>query len=111
MSIVFDKLQQYWWSLTDDNCIDIPLTTVNQLNMLGESPIHIAAWRGSAEDVEWLIKNGANVNALGDLGMTPLHYAYMARKPETIKVLLEAGANPSLRCERGLLPAETQTAE
>lgn len=106
--MIFERLQPFWWSLTDDDCIDIPLSEVNQLNMLGERPIHIAAWRGSAEDVKWLIEHGADVNAVGDLGMTPLHYAYMGRKPENVLTLLHAGANPSIRCDHGLLPAETR---
>jgi uncharacterized protein len=107
MSLVLKKLEQFWWHITDDNCIDVPLTTVSQENMLGEKPIHIAAWRGDEDDLSWLIENGADVNSVGDLGMTPLHYAYLGRKPANVAILLHAGADPSRRCDRGLLPRDT----
>lgn len=108
MSMTFERLQPFWWGLTDDDCIDIPLSEVNQINILGERPIHIAAWRGNAEDVQWLIENGADVNAIGDLGMTPLHYAYMGGNMLNVMTLLQAGADPNIRCDHGLLPAETR---
>jgi len=100
------NLQQYWWSATDDLGDPIPLTEVNQLNLLGEAPIHIAAWKGSAEDIHWLLVHGANIHQRGDFEMTPLHYAYMGGKPENIEALLAAGADSTLRCDRGLLPNE-----
>jgi ankyrin repeat protein len=108
MSMVLERLREYWWCLTDDNCLDIPLTEVNQLNILGEQPVHIAAWRSAPRDLQWLIDNGADINSIGDLGMTPLHYAYMGHKPENVKLLLYAGADPNIRCDRGLLPNESE---
>jgi len=104
MSLVLKRLQQYWWCLMDDDCLDIPLTEVNQLNIFGESPIHIAAWKGCPEDIQWLLDNGANINQPGEFGMTPLHYAYMGGKRGNIEALLNAGADPTLRCDYGLLP-------
>lgn len=106
MSIVLKKIEEFWHHLTDDNCLDIPLIDVNQLNVLGEQPIHIAAWKCGPEEIEWLVKNGADVNSLGDFGMTPLHYAYMGRKLENVATLLRAGANAGIRCDRGLLPGD-----
>jgi len=104
------KLEQYWWSALDEAGDYIPLTEVNQLNALGESPIHIAAWKGSAEDVRCLLAHGADINQRGDFQMTPLHYAYMGGKRENIEALLSAGADPKLRCDRGLLPHEGRPA-
>jgi uncharacterized protein len=100
---VLEKLREHWWCQTDDLGYDIPLTTVNQVNVLGEAPIHIAARYGSADDVLWLLENGANVNQRGDFDMTPLHYAYMGGNRETIECLLRQGADPNLRCDRGLV--------
>jgi ankyrin repeat protein len=105
---VLEKLQQYWWCLMDEDCLDIPLTDVNQLNALGESPIHIAAWKGDKEDILWLLDNGANINQRGEYGMTPLHYAYMGGKKENIEALLNIGADSTIRCDRGLLPNESR---
>ena len=106
MSIVLENLRKHWLCALDDDALDIPLTDVNQVNELGESPIHIAAWKGRPEDVRWLLENGADINQKGDFGMTPLHYAYMGGKRENIEILLNAGADPSLRCEAGLLPQD-----
>lgn len=106
MSVVIEELRKHWLCTTDENCIDIPLTDVNQLNLLGEQPIHIAAWKCGSEEILWLLGNGANINSVGDFGMTPLHYAYMGRKPENVQVLLAAGATTTIRCERGLRPGE-----
>lgn len=90
----------------DEDGHDIPLSEVNQLNALGEAPIHIAAWKCSAEDVRWLLENGADINQRGEYGMTPLHYAYMGQRTENVQVLLSAGADSTLRCDRGLLPQD-----
>ena len=100
------RLREHWWCALDDRGHDIPLVSANQANALGESPIHIAAWKGSPEDLMWLIENGADISQRGDFDMTPLHYAYMGHKPENIKVLLNSGANPEAQCDRGLRPAE-----
>ncbi|MNY07373.1 Ankyrin repeats (3 copies) [compost metagenome] len=106
--LVFDKLRQYWWASVDDEGYDIPLTQVDQMNAIGERPIHIAAWKGDVEDVVWLLQNGADVNQRGDFLMTPLHYAYMGKKNENVKVLLKFGADELARCDRGLFPYECQ---
>ena len=103
---VLERLREHWWCQTDALGYDIPLTEVDQLNALGEAPIHIAARYGSAADIYWLLANGAYVNQRGDFEMTPLHYAYMGGKRENIEALLSAGANPTLRCDRGLFPSE-----
>jgi uncharacterized protein len=106
MSVILNKLEQYWWNIVDDDGLDIPLTDVNQTNVLGECPIHIASWKGDPEDIRWLLDNGADINQRGDFGMTPLHYAYMGGKEKNIQTLLNAGADPQARCDRGLLPHE-----
>ncbi len=95
----------------DDDCLDIPLTGINQLNIFGEAPIHIAAWKGTASDVQWLLENGADINQVGEFGMTPLHYAYMGRRAEIIELLLNAGANENALCDRGLRPQDGRTVE
>jgi Ankyrin repeats (many copies) len=100
------RLREHWWCALDDIGHHVPLVAVNQVNALGEAPIHIAAWKGSPADVTWLIENGADISRRGDFGMTPLHYAYMGQQQENTKVLLEAGADPEARCDRGLRPAD-----
>ncbi|QIL80983.1 hypothetical protein G7047_14575 [Diaphorobacter sp. HDW4A] len=100
------KLEQYWWPLTDDNGLDIPLTEITQKNVFGEMPIHIAAWKGTPEDITSLISGGANIEEIGEYGMTPLHYAYMGKKTANVELLIELGANRLAKCEMGLMPHE-----
>lgn len=107
--LVLEKLRQHWWAELDEDGCEIPLTDVNQMNVIGEYPIHIAAWKGDPEDVLWLLENGANINQLGDFSMTPLHYAYMAKNHRVIEVLISSGANRFARCDRGLLPHESRS--
>ena len=92
--------------MVDENGVDIPLTDVNQLNAFDESPVHIAAWRGTPEDILWLLENGANINQRGDFGMSPLHYAYIGKNQKNIETLLKAGADRNAKCDLGLLPHE-----
>jgi ankyrin repeat protein len=108
MPVVLENIQKHWFAVVDEDGYDIPLTDINQLNVFGESPIHIAAWKGSADDVLWLLKNGADINQRGEFSMTPLHYAYMGGKQENIEVLINAGADQNLRCDRGLLPGDAR---
>ena len=103
---VLERLREHWWCQIDDLGHDIPLTQVNQLNALGEAPIHIASRNGSADDIRALLTNGADINQRGDFGMTPLHYAYMGGQQANIEALLSAGVDPTLRCDRGLLPQD-----
>jgi ankyrin repeat protein len=110
VSLVLERLRQFWWCEVDEEGLDIPLTDVNQLNIFGESPIHLAASKGQPEDIVWLVENGADVNRPGDFGMTPLHYAYMSEKQNNILTLLHCGADPNLPCEAGLLPHEGRDA-
>lgn len=108
---VFERLAEHWRHVMDDDANDIPLTRVDQLNSFGEAPIHVAAWHGTATDLESLLALGAEVNQISAFGMTPLHYAYIGGKTENIEVLLKAGANPSARTRMGLLAAGGSTAE
>ena len=101
-----EKLRKYWWAAVDEEGRDIPLESVNQKNALDESPIHIAAWKGDASDIQWLFDRGANINECGDFNMTPLHYAYMGEKENNIQLLLSLGADPFAKCDRGLMPHE-----
>lgn len=106
---VLSKLQRHWWPEVDESGHDVPLVSVNQRNVFGERPIHVAAWKGDPEDISWLLENGAEINQLGEFQMTPLHYAYMRGKLDNVEILIERGANRFARCDRGLLPNETRT--
>lgn len=108
---VLANLEPHWWCVVDERGHDVPLTRLDQLNSFGEAPIHIAAWKGTVPDIQWLLENGASLEQRGEHGMTPLHYAYVGGRQENIDALLQAGADRTARTEMGLLPAGGVTAE
>lgn len=55
------------------------------------TPLHIAAWNGRKEIVEFLLANGADVNAKGGEGETPLGMAVACGKIDVAKILHQHG--------------------
>ena len=108
---ILASLEPHWLCVVDERGHDVPLRLIDQLNSIGESPIHIAAWKGTAADLRWLLENGADLEQRGKQEMTPLHYAYVGGKQENIAALLVAGANRTAKSEMGLLPAGGATAD
>jgi ankyrin repeat protein len=53
------------------------LKVVEQIGAFGSHVIHLASFANHSEDIEILVRAGANVNAIGDLGLRPLHYAVL----------------------------------
>lgn len=68
----------------------------------GWYPLHTAAYDGSAELIDLLVKQGAKINAKGDFqGWTPLHMAVEGRNAEGVKTLLALGADRSIKDASG----------
>ena len=84
----------------------VELTDVNQRGSCEDALLHLASFRGEAEDVKVLLANGADVNIKGDLGFTPLHNAAMRNEVKVINILLASGANPYIVCEDGRTPLQ-----
>jgi len=61
------------------------------------APIHDLCKRGNSEDLEKLIKSGANVNARNEQGETPLYIAVSDNSVTKIELLLSNGANVNLQ--------------
>ena len=71
----------------------------------GNTPLHYAAYGGSAEAVKLLLEAGADPNAREEfLRNTPLHWAADKGYAEVVKLLLEAGADPNARNTNGATP-------
>jgi len=79
--------------------LGLQLKHANQPGAVDDTPLHIAARKGEAEDVAILVANGADVNQKGDIGNTPLHQAAMRGHVSVIKQLLSLGANPRVMNE------------
>ncbi len=76
--------------------IGIELTDPNQEGAVDDTPLHIAARKGSIEDIGVLLEHGADINKKGDLGNTPLHFAALAGRKQIALFLLSRGANKKL---------------
>ena len=78
-----------------------PLTKVDEANAQGETPLMIAAIRGSLPAVQALVKRGAAVNRPG---WTPLHYACSGPDNGVAAFLIAQGADLNARSENGTTP-------
>lgn len=85
---------------------ELRLEHVNQAGNFGNCPIHVAAVRGSIEELEALIAGGANVNAAGELGNRPLHEAVGQGHRRAIEILLNAGATADAKNDEGKTPRD-----
>jgi len=70
------------------------------------TPLHLAALRGSAEEVERLLNSGADPNVRDVFGRTPLHYASARNHKAAAELLLKHGADPNARDEDGETPLD-----
>jgi len=84
-----------------DGLLASPLTDVNEANVQGETPLMIAAIRGSLPAAQALVKRGAIINRSG---WTPLHYACSGPDNGVAAFLIAQGAEINARSENGTTP-------
>ena len=77
---------------------------VNSLDESGQTPLHLAADRGSVDCVTLLLEAGANVLAADSDGFTALHVAVIANQVDVCRVLLKHGADPTQEDNDGETP-------
>jgi ankyrin repeat protein len=66
-----------------------------------ETPIIIAAYKGSRNILEYLTKKGANINYQDKNGKTPLMYAAINGWVDNVKILLKYNADVNLKSNEG----------
>ena len=71
----------------------VDLTSANSSGPGGDTPLHLACYRGSLEDAALLLDAGADVNAVGDMKRRPIHEAIAYGPIELVRLLLERGAS------------------
>lgn len=69
---------------------------LTQTDRYGNYPLHLAAYKGHTEIVQFLILQGADVNVRNDFGGTPLLVASYAGETGVVKVLIASGADTNL---------------
>ena len=67
---------------------------VNERVVFKETPLHVAATKGSHPIAALLIEHGADVDAKDYQQATPLHHAAGVAALKVVELLLEHGANP-----------------
>lgn len=65
---------------------------VDVADVVGDTPLHLAAKKGLVPVLAALIANGASVNVASTKGNTPLHYATYDGLVAIIEVLVAEGA-------------------
>ncbi|GFS02185.1 ankyrin repeat and SOCS box protein 1-like [Elysia marginata] len=70
------------------------LSTLNQRNRLGCTPVRLAATGGHETCLNLLIKAGADVHVVDVKGQTPLFVAVKNRRLQCARLLLQSGACP-----------------
>lgn len=84
-----------------DSLLASPLTKFDEPNAQGETPLMIAAIKGSLPAVQALVKRGAAINREG---WTPLHYACSGPDNGVAAWLIAHGAQINARSENGTTP-------
>lgn len=75
-------------------------------NADGQTALHLACRRGSAELVQAILEyRQANVDVLDKDGDPPLVFALAAGSPECVRALIEKGANVRSRLREGFGPS------
>ena len=64
---------------------------INAIANDGETPLHVAAWKGNTEAAMVLIRHGAEKAIVAGAAGTPLHHAAGGGHVSTVKAMLEAG--------------------
>ncbi len=67
------------------------ITSVNEDDEYGETPLHLACSAGHANCVKLLLNNGAEVDSQNSNGVTPLHQSARLGRVACVSLLLRKG--------------------
>ena len=77
---------------------------INFQNDNGQTPMHMAAWQGHLNIVQFLIDLGADINTMGPANQSPLLYAAYEGRTEIVEILLQQGAEFNYQDRNGRTP-------
>jgi ankyrin repeat protein len=79
-------------------------TLMNASDEAGNTPLHLAAWRGRQNVAEYMLSLGAEVNAANSERETPLHWAALRNDDDLVALLLWHGADTEVHESYGRTP-------
>ena len=85
-------------------CLAARPGAVHDRDVLGDTPLHVAAQTGKVEIAELLLARGADVNAKAYAGWTALHWAAYWQHPAMADLLLNHQAGVDARNSLGVTP-------
>ena len=77
---------------------------INVRDGVGQTALHIAAYKGTPEIVDLLIDSGANIDAEDNRGGKPIHWAAIKGSIDNVEVLIKRGAKLNVRDKNGDTP-------
>ncbi|XP_045483508.1 putative ankyrin repeat protein RF_0381 [Harmonia axyridis] len=83
----------------------------NDVEISGQTALHLASASGHLEIAELLISFGANLNAMDQNFSTPLHLAVENENAAMVDLLMKSGANIELNNSYGCTPFELEGAK
>ncbi|XP_052211490.1 uncharacterized protein LOC127814196 [Diospyros lotus] len=82
-------------------CSSNPLA-INSRDKHSRTPLHLAAWSGQAEVVNYLCKNKADVGAAAMDDMGTIHFAAQKGHLEVVRILLSSGVSIKASNRKGM---------
>lgn len=74
------------------------------LTALGDTLLHLAAFKGNDELISYLLTKGLNPNGKNNREQTPLHYAAVNDQLGAMEALIRQGANPAIQDQANRSP-------
>ena len=78
----------------------------DERGMCEDTPLHLAAMNGAADELEFMIREVVSVDVAGDIGNTPLHMAVMFGNAAVVEILLKNGARIDASNDYGVRPLD-----
>lgn len=69
---------------------------INQVNIYGETPLHICTWHNRPKIAKYLIKKGCNINIKDSKGKIPLYYAIKLKRKKIRRFLIVSGSETDI---------------
>jgi ankyrin repeat protein len=105
IDLLFEKIMEHTYYL-DDELNEIELTSANQRDWAGDTPLHVVSRIGWAWAIPILIRHGATVNIAGENGLAPLHYAAFKNDVDSATALIAHGADLNFCDQDGRSPID-----